>query len=354
MVLSDKGSASGSRRETVTSGVPTYWWKRDGAKGALASRRDGQRRAFSSILANIKLKDPGSWGISMKLEQNIMQYAESGGSSAGYIDIARNLSAVNGKSIAQTKRGKNKKGQRIYKPLGFLIRVRALLGDIIVESLNCGYPTRNSVVLAGHARDEMLKSAGIKRSNLESYQKELRLFFDATMNSGSTQYFPGALDKGTEQGGWGASLTYEYTNLVIERPDTAGLTLQKPLAMLGTQSAASGDWDADSEFYIVDNWLKWRHSFTPSATADGIANNVFSWAIQQSDTSEAIIDYLDDAQDEKPYDLTEFIDTPMRTLVGTDVGNPTSAVFCVPLGLLRVTAAATAIWEIEVVGVTEL
>jgi hypothetical protein len=114
------------------------------------------------------------------------------------------------------------------------------------------------------------------------------------------------------------------------------------------------DWDADSEFYVVDNWLKWRHSFTPSATADDIANNVFSWAIQQSDTSEAIIDYLDDAQDEKPYDLTEFVDTTMKTIVGTGVGNPTSAVFCAPLGLLRVTAGSSASWEIEVVGITEL
>ncbi len=309
---------------------------------------------FSSILANIKLKDPGSWGISMKLEQNIMQYAESGGSSAGYIDIARNLSAVNGKSIAQTKRGKNKKGQRIYKPLGFLIRVRALTGDIVVESLNCGYPTRNSVVLAGHARDEMLKSAGISRSNLESYQKELRLFFDASMNSGSTQYFPGATDKGTGSGGWGAGLTYEYTNLVIERPDTAGLTLQKPLAMLGTQSAASSDWDADSEFYVVDNWLKWRHSFTPAASTDDIANNVFSWAIQQSDTSEDIINMIDDSQDEKPYDLDDFKTNTMVTRVATDVGSPISAVICAPLGLLKVVAAASASWEIEVLGVVEL
>ncbi len=308
---------------------------------------------FSSILANIKLKDPASLGIPMKLEQNVLAYTGVG-SETGYIDLARNLSAVNGKSIAQTKRGKNKKGQRIYKPLGFLVRLRALQGTVAIQSLSCGYPTRNSVVLAGHARDEMLKSAGIKRSNLESYQKELRLFYDADMNSGSEQYFPGATDQGVSSGGWGAGLTYEYTNLVIERPDTAGATIQKPLTMLGTQSAASSDWDADSEFYVVDNWLKWRHSFTPSATADDIANNVFSWAIQQSDTSEAIIDYLDDSQDEKPYDLSEFTDTSMTTTVSTEVGSPTSTVICVPLGLMKLVHTATASWEIEVVGITEL
>ena len=55
----------------------------------------------------------------MKIEQNILQFAETGGAT-GYIDLARCLSAVNGKSIAQTKRHDGK-----YKPLGYMIRVRA-------------------------------------------------------------------------------------------------------------------------------------------------------------------------------------------------------------------------------------
>lgn len=277
-----------------------------------------------------------------------MQYAGVG-SDDGYIDVARNLSAVNGKSITQTKRRKGK-----YRPLGFLIRVRALTGDIAVESLNCGYPTRNAVVLAGHARDEMLRSAGISRSNLESYQKELRIQMDSTMGTGANQFFPGATDLGTGNGGWGEGLTYDYTKLVLEDPDETGDPLSKNLAMLGTQSAASDDWDTDNNFFVVDNWYKWRHSFTPAATADDIANNVFSWAIQQSETSEKIIDMIDDSQDEKPYDLTEFSTQTMVTLVGTGVGNPTSAVFCAPLGLLKITHTGNAAWEIEVVGVTEL
>jgi len=304
---------------------------------------------FSSILANIKLKDPGSWGISMKLEQSTMSYAGSG-TETGYIDLARNLSAMNGKSITQTKRRKGK-----YRPLGFLVRVRALVGDIIISTLNCGYPTRNSVVLAGHARDEMLKSAGVSRSNLESYQKELRFKLDAGMQNANTEsYFPGATDQGTGNGGWGEGLTYDYTSLVIEDPDTAGATITKPMIMLGTQSASSNDWDDDTGFYVVDNWLNWRHSFTPAADADDIANNVFSWAIQQSDTAEAIVDRIDDEQDEKPYDLSEFTDTLVNTIVGTETGNPTSAIICVPLGLMKIAHQATAGWEVEVVGVTEL
>ena len=285
----------------------------------------------------------------MKLEQNVLQYAESGGST-GYIDLARNLSAVNGKSITQTKRRKGK-----YRPLGYLIRVRAIVGDIVIESLNCGYPTRNAVVLAGHARDEMLKSAGITRSNLETYQKELRIKMDAGMsNSNAEMYFPGATDKGTGDGGWGESLTYDYTNLVFEDPDTPGTTINKSLMVLGTQRAASSDWDLDTGFYIIDNWHKYRHSFTPSASADDVANNIFSWTIQQSDTAEAIIDRIDDEADEKPYDLDDFAANTMVTLVGDSVGNPTSAIFNAPLGLLKITSDASAAWEIEVVGVAEL
>lgn len=283
----------------------------------------------------------------MKLEQNSASYSGTG-SKNGYIDLARSMSALNGKSITQTKRSKGK-----YKPLGFLVRVRAIVGTVVVESLNCGYPTRNSVVLAGHARDEMLKSAGVSRSNLETYQKELRLKFEAAM-TGATQYYPGATDRGTGSGGWGESLTYDYTNIVIEDPDGSGGPITKPLIMLGTQSTNSDDWDSDSGFYVVDNWKNWRHSLTPAAAADDIQQNVFSWAIQQSTTADDIIDMIDDSQDEKPYDLADFTANTMYQTVGTSVGNPTTAVFCAPLGLLHVTHAADAMWEIEIVGITEL
>lgn len=287
--------------------------------------------------------------MSSKIEQNIMQFAESGGAT-GYIDLARSLSALNGKSIEQTKRSKGK-----YKPLGFLVRIRSLIGDIGIETLNCGYPTRNSVVFAGHARDEMLKSAGVSRSNLESYQKELRILMDDTMAAnGSNHYFPGATDQGTGSGGWGESLTYDYTKLSIEDPDSATSTLTLGLRMLGTQSASDNDWDTDAGFFVVDGWKNWRHSFTPSAAADDISNNPFSWAIQQSRTSAEIIARVEDEQDEKPYDLADFTTNTIKTVVGTGVGNPTSATFCVPLGLMKVVTTANASWEIEVVGVTEL
>ena len=286
----------------------------------------------------------------MKIEQNMMQFAESGGDT-GYIDLARSLTAVNGKSITQTTRRKGK-----YVPNTFIIRIRALSGDVIVFTLNNGYPTRNAVVLAGHARDEMLKSAGISRSNLETYQKELRILME---NGGGLnhQYTPSATDKGlpAAKGGWGTDV-YDYTHLTFADPDGTDIdaTATRPLIMLGEQSADRDDWDTDAGVFVVDNWLKWRHSLTPAATADDIAENAFSWVIQQGGTASGIIDQIDDEADEKPYDLTNFHSKTISTVVGTGVGNPTSALISAPLGLLKVVCPDSATWEIEVVGVAEM
>ena len=277
-----------------------------------------------------------------------MHYNAKTAGANGYIDLARNLSAVNGKSITQTKRSKGK-----YKPLGFLIRVRALSGSVAFQTLNCGYPTRNAVVLAGHARDEMLKSAGVSRSNLESYQKELRLKFDDAQTV-ALNYFPGAIGIGTGDGGWGESLTYDYTQLTLMDPDSGNATISKPMCMLGTQETDPQDWDDDSHIYVIDNWHKWRHSFTPSDSAHDIQDNVFSWTVQQSSTATAIIDRVDDEADEKPYDIDDFKTQAMTSAASTEVGSPTSTTICAPLGLLKIVTTAAAAWEIEVVGVTEL
>lgn len=284
----------------------------------------------------------------MKIEQNTLFFAETGGDT-GYIDLARCLSAVNGKAIAQTKRRDGK-----YIPLGYMIRVRATAGDVLIETLSNGYPTRNSVVLAGAARDAMLKSAGIPRSNLETYQKELRLIMES---GGGTayQYMPGCNNKGnpSSTGAWGTD-SYDYTKLVIADPDGSPDGFSKSLFMLGTQSSSDSSWDDDAGFYVVDNWKKFRKSLTPQAATDDSENNVFSWAMQQSDTAADILDLIDDEADEKPYDLDNFSSKTIENLVGTNVGNPSSAVFCAPLGLLKITTTASAGWEIEVVGVTEL
>ncbi len=295
----------------------------------------------------------------MKLEQNTFVNSDGNESSPGntdcYMDIARGLSALNGRSISQTKRHKGK-----YKPLGFLIRVRALIGDVVVETANCGYPTRNAVVLAGHARDEMLKSAGVSRGNLESYQKELRLRMDCTHTEANT-IMPGATKTGAEgartdagyRDSYGNGLVYDYTSLVFDKPSSPGTDVSQTLVLLGGKP--SGPVGDETCAPVIYNWHAWRHSFTPSAADDDIADNVFSYTIQQSSTADAIIDIVEAEADEKPYNLEDFYDRPIQTVVGTNVGNPVSAIICAPLGLVKVITGNTgATWETEVVGVVEL
>ncbi len=292
----------------------------------------------------------------MKLEQNIMQFSDGGvGNKDGYIDLARSLSALNGKSITQTKRSKGK-----YKPLGFLVRVRAISGDVIIQSANCGYPTRNAVVLAGAARDAMLKSAGVSRGNLESYQKELRLQFDADQTDALT-FMPGAVKIGAEgprddtgyKNSYGVGLTYDYTSLVYDDPASPGTDVDQTLCLMGGKPA--GAVASETHIPVIYNWFAWRHSFTPSAAADDIADNVFSYAMQQSSTADKIIDIVEDEADEKPYNFDDFTDRTLVTTVGTTVGNPTSATFCVPLGLMKMgTLSNGGVCQFEVLGVVEL
>ena len=287
----------------------------------------------------------------MQIEQNIVSFSTSVTGERGYIDIARCLTAVNGKYITQTKRRDGK-----YIPLNYMIKVRALTGDVAVSTLSAGYPTRNSVVLAGAARDAMLKSAGIPRSNLETYQKELRLIME-TGAGRLHQYMPGCVGKGdpSSNQAWGVDL-YEITNLVLADPDGTPDGMSKKLAMLGTQASSASDWDDDDDFFVIDNWRKFRKELTPQSALDDTENNVFSWAMQQSDTAGDIIDLIDDTMDNKPYDLNNFTSKMIDTVVGTNVGNPSSAVISAPLGLLKITTGSSGPfgWEIEVVGVTEL
>ena len=294
----------------------------------------------------------------MKLEQNISTYHTTAGGT-GYIDLARNCSALNAKSITQTKRGKNKKGQSIYKPLGYLVRIRALTESLVVETANCGYPTRNAVVLAGHARDEMLKSAGVSRGNLETYQKELRLMFDCNQTDANV-WLAGANEIGGEGGtatnyldAYGYDLTYDYTSLVFDSPTAPGTDVSQTLVLMGDKPP--GPVADETCVPVIYNWKEWRHSFTPSSSDDDIADNVFSYAIQQSSTADKIIDVVEDEADEKPYNLKDFVDSPMSTIVSTAVGSPVSMTICVPLGLMRVQApTANTTFEIEIVGITEM
>lgn len=294
----------------------------------------------------------------MKIEQNVFTIS---GDSKGYIDFARAFSALNGKALCQTKRHDGK-----YKPLSYLIRVRALGGSAAINYLNSGYPTRNAVVLAGAARDAMLKSAGVSRSNLESYQKELRILMDSHMNE-SEIWLPNSNKPGTNDseasGGvgddaYGFNLTYDYTDLVHADGTAADVDVRGTMCVLGSSTVVTDSTGA-TFFPLVKNWKEFRHSFTPAAAGNDIAENAFSKVMQQGQTTDSIIDIVEDEQDEKPYNLEDFTDKVMTTMVSTEVGSPTSHVISMPLGLCWInlsppSGGTSGALEFELVGVTEL
>ena len=106
----------------------------------------------------------------MKLAEGRWYHKINKDVTGAWSDGARNLSYVNAKSVTQTIRKKGK-----YIPQTFLMRFTVTKGELNVYSLPNSWPIRNSIVLIGKARDAMLESAGVRRSNLEAYQKELRL-----------------------------------------------------------------------------------------------------------------------------------------------------------------------------------
>lgn len=298
----------------------------------------------------------------MKIEQSTMTFnAGASTTTSYYIDLARCLSAVNAKMISQTRRSDGK-----YKPLTYLVRVRVLggfaagvpvPGTLAIGTLNNGYPTRNAVVLAGAARDAMLKSAGVSRGNLESYQKELRLKFDCDMTD-ATSLSPGAVSFGfgpdyannpTHSNAFGNSNAYDYNDLVYDNPDGSGTDIRQTLVVLGDKTTSA------TCLPVIYNWKEWRHSYTPSSVDDDIAPNAFSYVMQQSSTADAIIDIVGEEADEKPYDLADFQTKHVVDIVSTDVGNPTSQVISAPLGLLKIgQTVANQVFQIEVLGVSEL
>ena len=191
-----------------------------------------------------------------------------------------------------------------------------------------------------------------------SYQKELRLKFQCEQEETNT-WLPGATRPGTDATGtgdadaYGMDLVYDYTSIVFDDPDAAGTDVSQTLVLMGGKP--SGPVGNETCAPVIYNWKQWRHSFTPSAAADDIADNVFSYAMQQSSTADKIIDIVEDEADEKPYNLDDFFDKTISTLVSTSVGSPTSQTICVPLGLMKITTGVGgATWETEVVGVVEL
>ena len=282
----------------------------------------------------------------MKIEQNKWSHLWPAGTAGTWSDAARNLSYVNGKSIAQTRRHKGK-----YIPQTFLMRFTLTAGEgLALVTLPNSYPIRNSVVLAGAARDEMLKSAGIRRSNLESYQTELRLLPECGFTEGD-YLLPGNVAAGyTADAQFGKNVVYDYTSVTYT--DSGGEQTKAMVVLGDTSVPANG-----TCYEAVNNWISYRRSFTPPTDANDISpDNLVSRIMQQSDTAKGIIDALDDEQDEKPYNLDDFKSATINNVMSPSDAGVNQVTLEVPLGLywLAVSLEKTVLIDVEVLGVRDM
>lgn len=284
----------------------------------------------------------------MKIEQSRWQHVLPASDPGIWSDAARNLSYVNGKSIAQTRRHKGK-----YIPQTFLMRFTLLGGEgAAFHTLPNSYPIRNAVVLAGAARDSMLKSAGISRSNLESYQTELRLHHQCGVTE-ANYLLPGNSSAAgfNADAAFGKDVVYDYTSVTYT--DSGGEHTKQMVVLGATAVPADG-----TCYEAVNNWISYRRSFTPPTDDNDISpDNLVSRIMQQSDTAKGIITELADEQDEKPYNLDDFKLAEMFTIALLPSNSGVNHVTLeVPLGLYWLDAELekSSIVDVEVLGVRDM
>ena len=293
----------------------------------------------------------------MKLAEGRWYHKIDKNETGAWSDCARNLSYVNAKSVTQTIRKKGK-----YIPQTFLMRFTCTEGEVNVYSLPNSWPIRNSIVLMGAARDAMLKSAGVRRSNLEAYQKELRLLpsIEQVDANGAVEQSDYTLPNNGGQIGFdeaadfGRGVVYDYSNITFENP-AGGVDTSNQLTVLGDSDVAG-----DGSTGVVTEYLKWRRDYTQPTDANDIdPDNLISAIMQQGQTAKEIITQIADEADEKPYSLLDFRSAVQHSIVSKDAGR-NSVTLEIPVGLYwfaeaKGTAQANdATVEIEVLGFRDM
>ena len=268
-----------------------------------------------------------------------------------YVDLARCLSAKNAKQVSMTRRHKGKD-----IPQNFIVRASLQAGDaVLLETLANAWPTRNAVVMAGVMRDQMLKINGMKRGDLNTYDKDLKIRFDTTQSTGNT-YLPGSTDSGvsdSEHSGtdnlvWGINQEWTTTSLVANNSD--GVKRALKMVMLGSSAVTDTE-----KIALVDTWRKNRKSFDPSDDAsEDKEDNLFMRVINVAGSTSVVAGVIDDEGQEKPYDLADFTTLTNKTILYSGAQGIVDIV--APLGLIRFTIAgsATAAVRFQVLGIADM
>lgn len=107
----------------------------------------------------------------MKAEVTRLVYSTPAPSTINYIDLFRGLCLVNGRDYNQFKNG---------DPLMIMGTIRTSSSTESVEAMKPTWAVKNALVEANAAWTRTLKSAGLKKSQLNTYGKELRVGWDSS------------------------------------------------------------------------------------------------------------------------------------------------------------------------------
>ena len=284
----------------------------------------------------------------MTVPEGEIQISES---SAGtyYVDLARCLSAKNAKQVSMTRRHKGKD-----IPQNFIVRASLQVGDaVMIETLANAWPTRNAVVMAGVMRDQMLKINGMKRGDLNTYDKDLKIRFDTTQSTANT-YLPGSSDSGVSDGEhsgtdnlvWGINQEWTTTSLVANNSD--GVKRALKMVMLGSSAVTDTE-----KIALVDTWRKNRKSFDPSDdSSEDKEDNLFMRVINVAGSTSVVAGVIDDEGQEKPYDLADFTTLTNKTILYSGAQGIVDLV--VPLGLVRFTLTGSSAVRFQVLGIADM
>ena len=105
----------------------------------------------------------------MRAEVSRLVYSTKEGAVVNYIDLFRGLCLVNGRNMNQFKNG---------KPLMLMGTMRLNTANESVEAIKPTWAVKNALNKSNDAWTRTLKSAGLRKSQLNTYGKELRVAWD--------------------------------------------------------------------------------------------------------------------------------------------------------------------------------
>lgn len=313
-------------------------------------------------------------------ETNLMEYTavtnSETGDQTGFIDLFRGATLVNQRHYPQF---------RSDKPLAAVITVRTTKSDGTIEVLRNNWVTRNALVKTAAAWRKMQRKAGIKKSQLNRYGKELQLAMNLDHhaaygylhNPRGNDYFPQGLNDEA-----GAAPIGNVRGYLTGVYDASGFqTLVAHQVELGIPSSVTdyGNQTIGTDKYDVEQAFDLSQFTIPSAEADTNADNR-TWYVQGNDSiieayigsrvreieiedddmedtpaptnvlslmlsdneesSDDVIDDIEDVGDYRPYHLT-YANSLQKTVDGTSVVAGQDVQMIVPLGLMKWTPAAS-------------